>query len=312
MKAIYLIPAVLAVGVSCKVRIFNEGEGDVSAVSAVSSGGAEYLALMDKNADRFSNAVFRMFNHHDRTLHRLNDLYKSGELKKDGRRTLVHWDYHSDMYRNNSHLEGNVNIGNYINTLIWKGDIDEVWWIVPDATHDTTPTKCEKPKSQQELFWGRPNSVSDWQFRDGPGDQLICVSEAGAFTFKITGTCPGRTVKMHKRTLADVLSGKDGKIAGPTILDIDADFFDYSGRYANEGYGDEPHCYGFHEPSEAALNKTMANFMIAITDKMDLRPDYIAVSRSPGYTVERKEIIFSALEQFSKKSKSSAIEPPAK
>jgi hypothetical protein len=314
--ALYLTLPLLAL--SCKARQYNESD------TLASSRGLAARSIIDAEADRFKNAHFEMFDNHSDTLFKLRNLYSAGKLQKDSKRTLIHFDYHSDLYRNNSHTENNINIGNYINTMIWKQDVDEVWWILPDETRSTkslgNARGCASIKSQNELYWGRPNTFRDWQFRDGPADQLICMSASGAFSYKVgTATCPdgSKSIKFLKRTLGDLLALEKSPITGPTILDIDADFFDMSGNYANESaenpgvnIGREPKCYSLHYTPEL-LDAELKRFATVITQKLDLRPDYIAVARSPGYTVKNTTEIFGFLSHIGTKAKSASFDGKA-
>jgi hypothetical protein len=307
-KAFFFTLPLLAL--SCKARQYNESD------TLASARGVAARAIIDAEADRFKNAQFEMFDDHSDTLYKLRKLYTSGKLEKDPQRTLVHFDYHSDLYRNNSHTENNINIGNYINTMVWKQDVDEVWWILPDETRSTaslgTARGCASIKSQNELYWGRPNTFRDWQFRDGPADQLICMSSSGAFSYKAgAANCPDGTkaIKFFKRTLGDLLALEKSPITNPTILDIDADFFDMSGNYANESaenpgvnIGRDPRCYSLHYTPER-LDEELKRFATVITQKLDLRPDYIAVARSPGYTVKNTTEIFGFLSYIGTKAK---------
>lgn len=312
MRAHTFIVVPLLLAGACQNRTYHESQPEQAAPARSAKD------IINAEAARFAQAQYQIFDNHDQTLHRLTGLYNAGKLRKDPKRTLVHFDYHSDMYRNNSHLEGNVNIGNYINTLIVDQHIDEVWWILPDATRSTTALSrewgCASIRSQNDIYWGRPNTYRDWQFRDGPADQLICVSAQGRFSFKAaTASCANgeRTVKVFKRTIGDLLNAPTAPIPGPTILDVDADFFDMSGLYANEdpnspgaNIGPSPKCYNLHYSAER-LEEEFRRFATVITEKMDLRPDYLAVARSPGYTQQNKEKIFSFLQHIGSKAQAS-------
>lgn len=272
--------------------------------------------IINAEASRFSKSYFKMYDDHDDTYFNMAAFEKTGQLPKNSKRTIIHFDYHADMYRNDSHLDGNINIGNYINTMIWKGQVGAVWWIVPDDTRSnkslSSEPGCASIRSQQELYWGRPTSFKDWQFRDGPADQLICVAPSGSFSFKAASeACAvgSRSVPVFKRTLGDILNSTNAAITGPTILDIDCDFFDNSGSYANEdahspqlNIGKFPKCYSTHYSPER-VEEELKRFAIAITQKMNLRPDYIGVARSPGYTVENTEKIFSFMQALGAKAR---------
>lgn len=268
--------------------------------------------IIDAEAGRFSNAIFRMYDDHDTTYKNL----QMGIVPHNPERTLVHFDYHSDLYRTDWHNKGNINIGNYINTMIWKNQIKAVWWILPDDSESDVVLNqkpgCETILSQRELYWGRPDRFIDWQFRDGPPNQIICVADDGAFKYFAGGDCPAthpRKVLFFKRTLGQILRSENAEISGPTILDIDTDFFDNSGIFANENAEDpnaptkaNPQCYSTHYSPEG-VEKEFARFAFAITRKMKLRPDYIGAARSPNYTVQNKEKIFAFMEYIGSKAK---------
>lgn len=258
-------------------------------------GAEEILAA---NRHRFEHTTYLEKANHDQLLS-----FLSGQSLRSNRakapRILIHFDYHSDLYRNDSHLHDKPNIGNYVNFLIHKRLIDEVWWILPDQSRSTQQLSsqwgCATLGSQHDLYWGRPHSLVDWQFRDGPPDQMICVAPSGAFRF-VAGTdrcgAGDRVVAFKKRTLSDILSVKLPPFKGMVVLDIDADFFDHSGLYANEhptnkavNIGPNPRCYSYHL-SPPQLDAELKRFALAITRGMDLYPDYIFVARSPTYATE--------------------------
>lgn len=301
-----LTASVLLVG-ACKSRDNNE-----SSTMRYSDSGAQARAIIEREASRYSKSYARLFDNHNETHFKMTKMAQDGRLPNDERRTIIHFDNHADLYRNDSHLQGNINIGNYINTMIWKKQVRAVWWIIPDETRSAAPLPsqpgCESMPTMKSVYWDRTNSYTDWQFRDGPADQLICVSPAGHFSFKSAqSSCAEghRTVKFYKRTLSDVLNSQNAKIEGPTILDIDTDFFDNSGNYSNYGYDRYPRCYNLHH-SPARLDDEFTKFARVITEKMDLKPDFIGIARSPGYTVQNQEAIFSFFQFMCSKAKNCA------
>jgi len=268
---------------------------------------SEAETRLNQNRFRFAASLGTTKVNHDEAYNALLTWAKAAPHRK---RTLVHFDYHSDLYRNDSHLHAPPNIGNFINFLIFKGIIDEILWILPDHTRSpaAVPSEwgCATIKSQNELYWGRPNVTMDWQFRDGPPDQTICVAPSGHFTFKrLTDHCDRleRAVPVRKRTLGDILIAPERQLEGEIILDVDLDFFDHSGLYANEhpinkakNIGPSPHCYSLHY-SPSRLQEELSRFMRAITETMDLRPAYVFVSLSPGYATQNTK----SLQEFFEK-----------
>lgn len=349
MNSKFLIVASILISFSaCKTRDYNndsaaqDAESDapintaadaaeVANLSFFNNKTAKEIILSEKA--RFAKAHFRMFDHHDRTYYKLKTMQSNGQLPKK-QWTLIHFDYHSDMYRNNWHVDAaNINIGNYINTMMWKDQVHTVWWILPDRTKSNAAISnghpnCSSIQSQNEIYWGREGKYADWQFRDGPADQLICVAKekeqlhAEGIALP-SGVKPGhlrylpansscknyeRTIKFHKRTMSDLENdGIVPAISGPAILDIDADYFENSGSYANEkpGAGNEglnvgasPKCYWMRYGAQR-LQTEFKRFAETITYRMNLNAnnlDYIAVARSPGYTFSNNQNeIFSFL-----------------
>jgi hypothetical protein len=304
---------------------------DSEVQQGVNAGGR---AVIDANAKNFANAVFRMTDHHDRTYYRLKGLYSSNLLTKK-KRTLIHVDYHADLYRADSHLaphDGEINIGNYINAMIHQKDVKEVYWIIPEDTRSipgeanvdlvnsaiSHDDGCQSIGSKRSLFWGPATNLTDIQFRDGPAEQKICVHSSGHFSY-VSGTqaCPAatETIPFHKRTLGDILkgAGNSQRIEGPTILDIDCDFFDNSGWFANtiQKLQQSPVCYQTRYSPER-LEKELTDFMTAVTVKMQLMPDYISVARSPGYTSTKPNDdnaarIFSLMEYLGTKTRNHQV-----
>lgn len=233
----------------------------------------------------FKQSYFDLLRDHNQTLDAYRELVAHGQLAGTPR-VLVHFDYHADLYRNNQHRQnGFEGIGNYINALVSDGAVNEIWWIVPDATE--TP-------AQSKFFWEAWHSYSDWQFRDGPADQSICVNRNGDLAFGAENmTCSGRKVPFHKRTLRmlegtvkhtayEVLVPEGWFADRDVLLDFDADFFDYNGIYANRGYGSEPRLYQLVYTPER-LNHEFGRVLKAL-NRVALKPVLTACAMSPEYT----------------------------
>lgn len=253
----------------------------------------------------FEQSYFDLFRDHNQMLDAYHELIVDQKIQPNHPRTLFHIDYHSDLYRNNrqaeDHFEG---IGNYVNTLVADGDVDEVWWLVPDSTESSQQTR---------FFWQRPKAYVDWQFRDGPADQTICVNAKGYFTFgDAQMACAGRRVPFHKRSLR-MLEGKAqgkpyeaivpaGLFAGrEVLLDIDADFFDFNGLYANDSWGPSPRLYSlFYEPPR--LNQEF-NRVLKALDRVSIRPILTTCAMSPQYTnsnAPKIEVFFRYIAAYSR------------
>lgn len=283
--------------------------------------------ILVANSHRFAGATFAERVNHDQLFFLLSEHFPAMTSAKTPR-ILIHFDYHSDLYRNNSHIHGAPNIGNYVNFMIYKRLVDEVWWILPDHSRSkqrlSSQWGCSSIFSQNELYWGRPHSLVDWQFRDGPPDQKICVSASGSFQFVANNdgcSAGSRIISFKKRSLSDILLPHHQPLKGTIILDIDADFFDHSGLYANEhpinkavNIGPNPRCYSLHY-APPQMEVELRRFALAITSGMDLYPDYIFVSRSPEYAtknMKRLNVFFQRLAGLSKESSGSqpSLQPP--
>jgi len=256
-----------------------------------------YLAAIQKQrrldlSRLLGDSHFYIFDDHNRVLDAVKDM-KSRGLYGSKPTAIVHIDYHADLYRNNLHLSVPPTIGNYINKLISDHDVDEVWWIVPDATRDLAAEDRAPGAAvsrQREVFWGR-DTFADWQFRDGPADQAICVSQAdGALSFGPEDMpCPDKKVLFHKRTNQDILTrtpAQDPYLQVPeryqTILDIDGDFFDYTGIYANDGHGPFPRKYRLHYKNTAILHEEFGRLLAGV-ERMKAKPFLTTCAMSPFF-----------------------------
>lgn len=313
-KLVVVLVGILLVG-SCKKRDFGAQKSSLnSAPLVMSTNSADAYSILEREKERFANAHYRTFDDHNRTLFQLEEMIDAKLVDRDQKWTIMHFDNHSDLYRSDVHLTGaRPDIGNYINTMIYKGYVDKVYWIVPDdklssdANEIGTEVGCKTIKSKRKFFFERP-TFEDIQFRDGPRDQLICVQSSGRFIYKgANDGCPAgtRVVPFYKRTMNDLMQDDPSLIPDESelktfratedlaaelqkenvIIDIDLDYFDTTGQYANEflrGLVRDPQCYYTHFSKEVLFTE-FRRFAELITTKLDLRPQYVTASRSPGY-----------------------------
>jgi len=79
----------------------------------------------------FRKSYFDLVADHNQLLDVLSTLMEEKKIGSSPK-TLIQVDYHSDMYRDNMHLEsGYESVGNWVNVLISKGTIDEIYWVSP-------------------------------------------------------------------------------------------------------------------------------------------------------------------------------------
>jgi hypothetical protein len=248
-----------------------------------------------------------MFKDHNQMLDAYRTLVSTEKLARTPR-ILFHIDYHSDIYRNNSYVKDKVeSIGNYINALVSEGDVKELWWIIPDTT---------ELDSQAPFFWKRLSDYDDWQFRDGPADQSICVGSEKNLSFgAVSMSCEGKKVPFHKRTLrmfAGEAKGSayeaivpEGVFAGKSVmLDIDGDFFDYNGLYANWGYAREPRSYSRTQ----SVNEVRVEFakMLKALNRSGMKPVFTSYAMSPEYIANNSREIENFGRYMSAHSKNGA------
>ena len=269
---------------------FVTGTPEQEALSLL--GGAE-VRYQIKLSDFFRDSDFFLFRDHDSVLKAVDDMRRKGRWGRSRPTAIVHVDYHSDLYRNNEHLVTPPNVGNYMSVLISRRIVDEIWWIMPDQTRGERVGLASfgvNGERQRKVFWGR-NSYEDWQFRDGPADQAICVAENGALSFgPADKSCALKKVLLHKRTNGDILSGGT-KVPEKyqVILDIDSDFFDFTGLFANDEAGEShPIEYRLHYKSVSILREEFGRLTAGVA-RMGFRPFLNTCAMSPDYISEEYE-----------------------
>jgi hypothetical protein len=174
----------------------------------------------------FGKALFDIVQDHNQDIDTIKTAKEKG-LIDNTPKTLIHFDYHSDMYRDNEHINKRYeSIGNYINVLMSNGEVNEIYWIIPDNT--------KVNKEQKALFWD-DQTTENWQFIDGPRDQKIYVDKENNNALRFNKPKDYTPVKydeisFHKRLLSEIPSFKES--SKQVIVDIDADFLSYNGYQA--------------------------------------------------------------------------------
>lgn len=229
----------------------------------------------------FGNALFDVVQDHNQDIDTIKTAKEKGLIDKTPK-TLIHFDYHSDMYRDNEHInKGYESIGNYINVLMTNGEVNEIYWIIPDNT--------KVNKEQNALFW-EDQTTENWQFIDGPRDQKIYVDKENNNELRFKRPRDYTPVKydeisFHKRLLSEIPSFKDS--SKQVIVDIDADFLSYNGYQA---FIKEKE---FLNPGAEQLNQEKKRIIDTLYNQ-DIKPVLGIFCHSPEYTNDNDKTLLSS------------------
>lgn len=161
--------------------------------------------------------------HHDAALEAIKEARDIGIVSKDKPLTLLHFDTHSDIYKEDTIF---VNYGNWINKAIKDGSVDEIYWILPEWT---------KSKSTYETFWADQNDLGEAEYflSDSKTKHTFYIDKE---TSKLRFEKPEdydinsdkyRVVTLHKITIEELPEMKDKQ---NIMLDICGDYYTCNGK----------------------------------------------------------------------------------
>lgn len=232
----------------------------------------------------FENALFDVVQDHNQDIDTIKTAKEKG-LIDNTPKTLIHFDYHSDMYRDNEHINKSYeSIGNYINVLMSNGEVNEIYWIIPDNT--------KANKEQKALFWD-DQTTENCQFIDGPRDQKIYVDKENNNALRFQKPKDYTPVKygeisFHKRLLSEIPSFKES--SKQVIVDIDADFLSYNGYQAFIKNKE------FLNPAAEQLNQEKKRIIDTLYNQ-EIKPVLGIFCHSPEYTNDNVKTSLSSFGQ---------------
>ena len=251
-----------------------EPAADAPALDAV----VERIAALIRGADAFD-----MFPHNNQVIDFLDDV--AGEIAVDDL-TVVHFDSHSDffVYADPADYVSSEHLGEFLNTLIARGNVREVYWVMPDWTRE--------PEAA-EIFWDEKLSAD---MDDGPdayvnGPRVLelwvdLAKREIRFEAPAAPASSLRRVRFHKLTLDELPAfAGDERI----YLEIDADYFSNTGHDTTLNTGENP--------SEPELRALLLRAFTRLAER-GVHPRLVSVAMSPSYTAdEDRRALSLAFEQ---------------
>lgn len=238
----------------------------------------------------FSNSASDTMIDHNGVL----DAYKCAKEQKlidnNKQMTLLHFDSHSDMYKGKN-ISCKDTIANYVNTLAQKGDVKDIYWVIPNQIKNSKDSDIRK-----KLFKNNFNDNTPQAINIGPKDETLYIgkdSENYGFTNKKPKDYTldkYRTIRFHCVTIDELPSfkGKDN-----LMVDIDADYFSNSGHdtiaNAKVNFGDK-------------LPEQLDKFT-EILDKKSIKPVLTTMALSPKYCVNGLNTVRNFFSNVAKSSK---------
>ena len=243
-------------------------ENDFSYLLAKSVNNEEAKDLDDLLAKVIENAkVIKIIENNNQVL----DVFNENKINNA---VLIHLDTHSDLCYEENPEDFQEKIEDYINTLVSKKLVNKVYWVLPDWT---------KNKEVNYVFWGDQNIDGFIQlscYNIGPKVLELYIDQAGNIKFDKPDDISKYQQISFERILIDELPQIESN--QNVYLDLDLDYLGNT---------------GFDTIAEANFNPTekeLSNIIFKIFNVLDQKkivPDYISLSRSPGYTPE-EDIIF--------------------
>lgn len=215
----------------------KETEGEKSLFSEGNSSSLNALALQNRmlafrgrvkeHVDRMKRVlsnveVSDVSMHHDAALKAIEKAKEKGIVIVDKPITLLHFDTHSDIYKEDTRL---INYGNWINKAIKDGTVNEIYWVMPEWS---------KNGSKFEKLWTNQDDMGNAEYflSDSKTEYSFYVEkETAGLSFKKpegfdANSEKYRVVHLHKITIEELpdMKGKDN-----VMLDICGDYFSCNG-----------------------------------------------------------------------------------
>lgn len=212
---------------------------------------------------------FERFDHNHQVLALIEYARDQGFLNEDV--TLIHFDTHSDFFIYGDPLRFQESIADYVNTLISKQWIKEMYWVLPDWT---------KEPEVAHVYWGNTdfgNPYGGHSYAKGPDTLSVYVNSDGILFFEKPEE-EVTEILIHRVLQSELPNTFTTQY---TYVDIDADYF------SNSGYDTE--IQSNWNPTEQQLLADLER-MAGMLEKIG--PDYVSLSLSPGYVSEEdKQVI---------------------
>lgn len=215
-----------------------------------------------------------LFPHNNQVLDFLDTLIADRKLAAGDKLTIIHFDTHSDLwvYPDPSAYALNQDISDFLNTVVLKGVVEEIYWVLPDWTREERYAKT---------FWSVKMPHEAGPYAEGPRTlRIFADSNADALYF---GSPPqaapdlpmARYHKVLLRELPDFTSRDN------IYLEIDGDYF------SNTGF--DTNLQGRMNPDRGQMVAAFATAAATLA-RLGVKPRFTSWSLSPNYTAPEDEL----------------------
>lgn len=223
----------------------------------------------------FGGSVSAVTRDHNGDLDIINDAHSKNLIPKEPM-TLLHFDTHSDMFRNGPDDElacNNQSIADYINNMISDGEVDDVYWVIPDevATKGVNPFSDNySPDKLNSVMLGDSKDRKNVTLYMDKTDNKLAILDKEPDDYK-SNPNKYRKFNFHRITIDEL---PDSLAKNKNIMiDVDKDYF-YNSGY--DTYEDAAVNYGNRLPGKL-------DSFAAILDAKGIKPILTTLSQSPEY-----------------------------
>lgn len=223
-------------------------------------------------------AGFDIFQHNNQVVDFLDDMRTDIDIRD---MTVVHFDTHSDFYtygRPQDYVSGG-DISEFINVLVARGDVAEIYWVLPDWTRQPGIRETfwdeefyRSETGQPTYYLAGPKSLSMWVDVDR-GDIIFDAPTTDADAY--------RRVLLHKVTLDEL---PDLSANRNVYVEVDADYFSNTGYDTDSAAGENP--------GRAELLTQLMRASDTLKAR-GTRPRLVSLSTSPSYTADEDRRLIS-------------------
>lgn len=216
-----------------------------------------------------------VYDDHDGAIKTLTKAKTEKTISLQNPVTLLHFDTHSDIKKNNEPV---LHIGNWINKAMSMGVIGEIYWILPDWTKDNEWKSSFWPEN---ALWSQDNEGIANIMLDAPSEKVFYYEKNNGkihflkplnYDFNMNNYFP---VRFHKLTIDDLPSMKDRQ---NVMLDICGDYF------VNSGMSTVNKANNLTNFKENAFEIDRSfNEIFTQLEKKDIQPTIYTAAKSEGF-----------------------------
>lgn len=216
-----------------------------------------------------------VYDDHDGAIKTLAKAKTERSISLQNSVTLLHFDTHSDIKKNNEPV---LHIGNWINTAMSMGVIGEIYWILPDWTKNN---EWKDSFWRENSLWSQDNEGIANIMLDAPSEKIfyyeknngkIHFSKPVNYDFNSNSYFP---IRFHKVIIDDL---PDMKNRQNVMLDICGDYFINSGKSTVN----KANNLTTFEENSSEIDRSF-NEIFTQLEKKDIQPAIYTAAKSEGF-----------------------------